>query len=277
MKPDARAIFILARRELREATRRRWLWVYTASLVVLTIGLSLAGTRAAGYAGLGGFGRTSASLVNALLLFIPLLGLSIGSVALLADGERGSLSYLLAQPITRTDLFLGKFLGSAIALSLSVGLAFGFVTFLLLSAGATSAGLLGRLLLVTFLFALASLALGFLVGALARTQASAMAATLGIWLTLAFFADAAFVMSTFALRPTPGTMLALLLANPAQVYKLGALHGLQGDLSVLGPLGVYATHEFGEWLVPLLMSLLAAWALAASLAAFLVFARRSHT
>src|SRR5262245_14867625 len=114
MELDILATF--ARRELREALRNRWLWFYAVGLAVLALALSRAGLAAAGYAGLGGFGRTAASLVNALLLFVPLMGLNVGAQALAGDRERGTLLYLLAQPVSRAEVFWGKTLGAALAL-----------------------------------------------------------------------------------------------------------------------------------------------------------------
>ncbi len=59
----------------------------------------------------GGIRRTAASLINALLLFVALFGLSIGAVSLASDRERGTLAYLLAQPVNRFEVFLGKTMG----------------------------------------------------------------------------------------------------------------------------------------------------------------------
>lgn len=66
-------LWTIAGRELCESLRNKWLWFYAAGFAALALALSYAGLASAGYAGLGGFGRTAASLVNALLLFVPLM------------------------------------------------------------------------------------------------------------------------------------------------------------------------------------------------------------
>lgn len=268
MMPDPRAVLILARRELRETLRRRSLWAYTGAFVVLAGALSLAGTRAAGYAGLGGFGRTSASLVNAILLFVPLLALSAGSASILVDRERGTLSYLLAQPITRADLLLGKALGALAALLASLALAFLAIGVGLAAAGGATPAFLLALLLPVLLYATACMALGLLVGSAANTQATATGIAITLWLALTFLGDAAFLLATLALDPTPGTLLGILVANPAQSFKLAAMHALRGDLSDLGALGAYAEHTLGR-AAPLVPALaLAAWTILAGAAAY---------
>src|SRR3990172_2397549 len=105
----------IALRELRESLRNKWLVGFAIGFAVLSLALSRTSLATAGYAGLGGFGRTAASMVNALLLFVPLLGLSVGAGVLAGDRERGTLLYLLAQPVNRAEVFFGKALGAALA------------------------------------------------------------------------------------------------------------------------------------------------------------------
>lgn len=275
MSIELRSVLLLARRELRETLRRRSIWAYTAVFIVLALALSLAGTRTAGYAGLGGFGRTSASLINALLLFIPLLALSAGSASLLVDRERGTLAYLLAQPITRTELFLGKALGALGALLASLGMAFVVIAAALTMAGGTGLALLAALLVHSLLYAVACLAIGLAIGSLVSNQATATGIAIAVWLGLAFLGDAAFLLTTLALEPSPGTLLAILLANPAQSYKLGALQNIQGDLADLGPLGTYAELTFGGAAVVVPILVLVAWAAVALSLAYGATLRRS--
>ena len=113
-------IWTISRRELREGLRHKWLWAYVIGFAGLAAALSGTSLAVAGYAGLGGFGRTAASLVNALLLFIPLLGLSIGAGSVAGDRERGTLLYVLSQPVSRGEVLAGKALGSGLALTLAV-------------------------------------------------------------------------------------------------------------------------------------------------------------
>src|SRR3990172_2707603 len=128
-------LWTIAKRELREALRNKWLWFYAVAFAMLALALSQAGLASAGYAGLGGFGRTADSLINALLLFVPLMGLSVGAGSLAADRERGTLLYLLAQPVSRAEVFFGKAVGAALALIAALALGFGLAGLGLAAAG----------------------------------------------------------------------------------------------------------------------------------------------
>ena len=48
-----------------------------------------------------------------------------GAGAIAHERERGTLTYLLAQPVTRAEVIVGKYLGAALAMGVALGLGFG--------------------------------------------------------------------------------------------------------------------------------------------------------
>jgi Cu-processing system permease protein len=264
----------VAQRELREALRNKWLWFYAAGFAVLAYALAQAGVVSAGYAGLGGFGRTAASLINAILLFAPLIGLSVGAAALAGERERGTLLYLLAQPVSRAEVFWGKALGALLAVIGALSLGFGLAGLVMASAGGGRPGAYLALAAHTFLLAAASLGIGFVISALTRKAATAMAGALLAWLVLVFVGDLGLMGATAAFRPAPDALLAALLANPLQIFKLGAIYSLRATLDTLGAAGQYAAYRFGAALPAVLYGLLLAWIAATLGLAFALFNRR---
>ncbi len=100
-------IATLARKEIRDSLRDRWFIFYSVAFAVLASALSylsLAGTGTFGYAG---YGLTSASLINLVILIVPLMGLTAGAGSVAAERENRTLAYLLAQPIYRFELLAG--------------------------------------------------------------------------------------------------------------------------------------------------------------------------
>lgn len=266
-------LWTIARRELREALRNKWLWFYSAGLAALGLALSQAGLSSAGYAGLGGFGRTAASLVNALLLFVPLIGLTVGAGAVAADRERGALLYLLAQPVSRAEVFLGKAMGAALAVIAALGLGFGLAGIGLTFSGDANPLAFLSLAGYALLLALASLGIGFVVSTLTRKASTASGAALILWLALVFFGDLGLIGTALALRPTPAVLLGMLLINPLQTFKLAAIYSLRAALDMLGPVGQYAAYRFGAALPLLLLGLLVGWIALSFGMAFFLFSR----
>jgi Cu-processing system permease protein len=267
-------VWTIAGRELREALRSKWLAFYAIGFAALALALSQASLASAGYSGLGGFGRTAASLINALLLFVPLLGLSVGAGALAGDRERGTLLYLLAQPVNRAEVFFGKAIGSGLAVTAALALGFGLSAIALATVGDGDATAYIGLAGYTGLLAIASLGVGFLISALTRKASTAIGASLLVWLGLVFFGDLGLVGTTLALRPTPAVLLSLLLANPLQAFKLGAIYSLRSTLDTLGAVGQYAAYRFGDGLPWLLAGLLVLWIILTFGGAFTFFNRR---
>lgn len=263
----------IARRELREALRNKWLWFYAFGFGALAFGLAQAGMSTAGYAGLGGFGRTAASLVNALLLFVPLIGITVGAGVIAGERERGTLLYLLAQPVNRAEIFFGKAFGAALAVIAALALGFGLAGLGLANDGGDPAAFLA---LVGFavLLAVASLGIGFVISALTQKAATASGAAMIVWLALVFIGDLGLIGATIAFRPSPSGMLALLLANPLQIFKLGAIYSLRSTLDTLGAAGQFAMLEFGHALPFVLVALLLGWTALSFALAYGFFARK---
>ena len=81
MNSSLTTIWTLAQKELRDALRNRWFLLYTVAFAVLALAFSYLALAGAGMVGFAGFGRTAASLINLVLLIMPLMALTIGARA----------------------------------------------------------------------------------------------------------------------------------------------------------------------------------------------------
>ena len=107
-----------------------------------------------------------------------------------------------------------------------------------------------------------------------RKSATAIGAALIVWLVLVFFTDLGVIAMALSMRPTPEVLFGLLVLNPLQVFKLGAIYSLRSTLDTLGAVGQFAVFEFGERLPAVLLGLLMAWVLAVFGLSFFRFARQ---
>jgi Cu-processing system permease protein len=126
----------------------------------------------------------------------------------------------------------------------------------------------------TLLLALATLGMGFVISVMTRRGSTAVGAALLLWLGLAFFGDLGVLGATLAVRPAPSAALAMLLINPLQAFKLGAIFSLHSTLDTLGAAGQYAAYRFGAGLPWMLAGLLVLWSALAFGLAFAIFNRR---
>lgn len=268
-------IWTLAQKELREALRNRWFLLYTAAFVGLSLALSYLSLAGAGIAGFAGFGRTAASLINLVLLIIPLMALTVGAQSLAHEQEQGTLVYLLAQPITRAEVFVGKYLGLGLSLLASVGLGFGIAGVVLaLSDGAGSPASYVGLMARTYLLSLAMLSVGFLVSTMSRRSGIAIGVGLFLWLTFVFLGDLGLMGTALMMRLSVGQLLWLSLLNPLQVFKMAAILDINATLDLLGPAGIYAMQEYGQTLQLIFLALMTAWMVLPALVAYAWFRAR---
>lgn len=269
-------VLTLARRELRDALRARWFLLYTISFAGLGLGLSFVAAAAAGGVGLSGFGRTTAGLINIVLLVVPLMALTAGAGSIASDRERGMLGYMLAQPITRGELLLGKFVGLGGALLACIALGLGACAITLALKGVrTSPESIAWLAGLSAALAASMLAVGILISVIARRASVAVGTAVFVWLALVFVTDLGLMAGATVMRLPIETLFALSLSNPLQVFKMWSLHTVDAGLDVLGPAGLYASEEFAGRLDALFGVCLAAWLILPLGLAGLVFSRRS--
>ncbi|MEZ4833550.1 MAG: ABC transporter permease [Caldilineaceae bacterium] len=253
-------ILTLANYELAASLRNRWFVLYTLIFALLATALSTLSLSGAGTFGFAGFGRTAASLINLVLLIVPLMGLTIGAQSLAGEREQGTLAYLLAQPVSRAEVLLGKLFGLGASLMAALLLGFGLAAAIIAwQGGGVEAGRYGFLVLFSLLLALASLSLGLALSAWSRSAALAAGLALFAWLVLVFLGDLGLMGTAVVMRIDIDALFTLALLNPLQVFKIAAVYGLRASLEVLGPAGLYATRAYGDALVPMLAGVLALW------------------
>lgn len=267
----------IAIRDARSGLRNRWFLLYAGIFLALCVAFSWVALAGSDLTGSAGFGRTSAGLLNLMLLMVPLIGLTIGAQSLAGDREDRSLEYLLAQPVSALDVYVGKYLGAVMALVLVLIFGFGWSGVALALRG--SAGRLGDFLLlvaITLLLGLAMMSVGFLISSFSPRTSASLGIAVSLWLLFVIVGDLGVMGSALVLDMRPATLLTATLLNPLDTYKLLGVGLLQSSIDVLGPAGMYATDRLGSALTPLLVSLLALWVLLPLPAGYQLFRRMDY-
>jgi Cu-processing system permease protein len=271
---DFNNVITITQKELQDARRNRWYLIYVIVFAGLSLALAWLGMTGLGDYGLAGFGRTAASIINIVLLIVPLMGLTLGAISLAGERERSTLLYLLAQPVTQLEVLLGKYLGLAIALFSALVLGFGISGILIaVQGGSAEINLYLLMVMLAFMLALVSLSIGFLISSLVRKGSTAISIALFIWLLLLIFGDLGIMGTSMVLKLGVGQLFTLTLLNPMQIFKIAAILNIRGSLEVLGPAGIYALRTYGSHLMPGLIAVLLAWTLLPLTISFYAFRR----
>ncbi len=275
-RPEPRLVLALVRKELRDAVRDRWFWLYAFGFAILAVALTSVSVSDAQAVGFGGFGRTAASLVALVQLVVPLMGLTLGARTIAAQRERGTLAFLLTHPVSRTEAFLGIFLGSVVAMLAAVAAGFGVAGFVAAVRSAPlDAGQLVEIALLSWLLAVAMTSIGMLVSVASRRAATALGVSLFVWLLLVLLGDLGLMGTAVATRLPVNVLFFTAVANPVEAFRLTSLTVLHGSLDVLGPVGSYAVERFGDNLRWVVGGMLVAWTIVPTTVAWWIFQRRT--
>ena len=191
------------------------------------------------------------ALVGFLGFLVPLIAIALAFDAVNGELNRRTMSRLLAQPIYRDALLLGKFLAGLFTLALVLTT----IWLLIVGIGIVSLGVppsgeeVGRgffFLLLTIAYGGIWLALGLVASVVFRQPATAALASIAVWLFFMVFWGIIAQMAALAIRPVrlglPDEILAqarleLLLGrlSPNTLYSEAILAVLKPSIRSLGP------------------------------------------
>ena len=249
-------IFTIAFKELRDRLRNRWVLAVAIVFTALALVIVYFGGAQQGAVGMRSIEFTIASLVSLVIYLIPLIALLLGFDAVVGERERGSLDLLLALPVTRLEVLLGKYLGLAAALSLSTLGGFGLVAVLL----GTQVGPAALEPFIAFMFSsvllgLAFLSLAVMLSVLARDRARASGLAIALW----FFFVLVFDLVLLGLLVVGGGESGsawfpyLLMFNPADVFRILNIFSLDDVRSLYGLTSIVPAALAKPWLMALVM------------------------
>ncbi len=261
-------ILTLAGKEFRDRIRNRWVLAVAIVFAAFAIVIAWFGPAQQGVVGYRGIEPTIASLVSLVIYLLPLIALILGFDAIVGERERGSLDLLLAMPLTRTELVLGKYFGLAAALGCATLSGFGAAG-IALATSFTAGALLHYVGFVvsSLLLGLAFLSLATFVSVVAADRARASGMAIGIWFFFVLVFDL-LLLGTMVLVGGDGQaqlFAGAMLLNPADVFRilnifssseLKAFYGLATTLpdALTDPLPMGAVM-FGWIVLPLIAAI----------------------
>ncbi|MEW5981536.1 MAG: ABC transporter permease subunit [Acidobacteriota bacterium] len=232
-----RTVALCARQELMLALRSRWTQIFAVVFAALALGVAFSGYILSGGRGVQDFARTAASLVQLVLLLVPLTALLLGVLSL-TPGP-GAAELLYSQPVARPAVLVGRTAGLLLALVAAEFIGFG-ASGLVIYANAGPEGLTGFFAVVAASVVLTAVCLGLAAlissDAGSHRRARALAFALVAWVVLVLAFDLAALGLASMLRSGTASRLLIVasLANPIDAIQTGALLAIEGT-AAFGP------------------------------------------
>ena len=228
-------MFKILKYSFYDLIRSRWSYIYFLFYLILGFVLLFLNNDVS---------KAVITLMNVIIILVPLIGTIFGVMYYYNSKEFTEL--LLAQPIKRSSIFLGQYLGVAGSLTLSLVLGLG-IPFLLYGLLRSDAIFDFSLLLVTGAFlTLIFTALSFNIALANENKIKGFGYAVLLWLFLAVIYDGIFLMSLIIFKeyPLDSFSLGATMLNPIDLSRTLIL--LKLDISaLLGYTGAVFKQFFG--------------------------------
>lgn len=213
--------------------RSRWIYVYFVFFLLVATGLLYLSSD---------LSKAIISLMNIVVILCPLVAAMFG--AMYYYNSREFVELLLALPLPRRNIFLGKYLG--LSLSLSISFLLGTLTPFLVYGLAVSAQvwdftvLLLAGVFLTFIFS----GIAFLLALLSNNPVRGFGASLFTWLFMVVIYDGLFFLSLMLLQHYPLERYSLIVTflNPVDLSRILVM--LKLDLSAMMGYTGAVFHQF---------------------------------
>lgn len=267
-----RAWPVIARKELGDKLRNRWVWTVAVVLAMSVVAIAFFGTAPAGVVVKQASGAVLASLTSLTVYLVPLLALVLGCGAIIDEKARGTLDLVLMSSVSEAEYFLGTFVGFALALATAIVVGFGVPGVMLTAWLALDLVPYVLLTLMAVLLGVVFLGVSFLLSILSRDRGRAVVSSVLVWIVSVLVFDLALLGILIVSKGGVPPMLfsVLLLLNPTDAFRILCLRLMTGAAS---PLGLADVMPFAPGPAVLAAALLL-WATVPLVAGYFVFRRR---
>ena len=242
---DFKAIYDISRQELVINIRNKWTVIFAVVFGALVISISYFGVMAEGFSGMQSFTRTSASLLNLVLYIVPLVALTMGTLSF--TGDKGSTELLYSQPLLRSEVLLGKLLGTFFSIALSTLIGFTLSgAIVVASTGAEGLSRYVSFVILSLALSLVFLSLAVLTSTISRRKAKAFGMALFLWFFFVLFYDLLALGGTLLLKGQSANMFLFLslFGNPVDMVRVAALIILD-NVTIFGAAGAAMLRFLG--------------------------------
>ncbi|MDR2080968.1 MAG: ABC transporter permease [Campylobacteraceae bacterium] len=233
--------------DLRESFRSKWFWFYSlvfCSLMAIFFASGITESRVQGFSGLG---RLLLLFIQTCIVILPIFILITTVRTIVSDRDNNVLEYLLSFPVSLKSYYFGRFIGRFIAVVIPIALSL----VLALVFGAASGADTPWLIFIYYTLLMISLIINFLgfsffISSCAKTQESALGIAFFVWLFLLAFIDILLIGALSAGIKEPNIVFSIAMANPLQVFRIGAILLFDPELTVMGVTAYFILDSFGK-------------------------------
>ncbi|MCL4498090.1 MAG: ABC transporter permease [Deltaproteobacteria bacterium] len=231
---NLKVILAISKKEFINRIKNISLFILIFILAILSFAISYFGTSPFGLTGYHGTSVTIASLMSLSIYLIPLISFILGYDSITGEEEDGTMPLLLSSSASRSEIYLGKFIGLTIVISIAVFVGYGISGVIILLKESIS-HITGYFTFVfsSVLLGISFLSIALLISSFTRSRTASITISVFLWFFYIFIYDLLLIGILVATKGNAmfinnAVIGGFLLVNPADVYRLFTISFIQG-------------------------------------------------
>ncbi len=256
-------IISVALKEYQSGIRNKIILFLTILMAGIALVISYFGSAGTGHVGIENSSVVIVSLVSLSVYILPIVSLVLGHDLIVGELEGKTLSLLLTLPISRGELYLGKFLGQALSIVTVTTIGMGVVgPFFVFKQGFEILGPFVKFLLCANLLSLCFLSLAQMSSAIVSERVKSIGISLFFWFFFVLIFDLVLIGLLVVTDGHVDSSLFsfLLFLNPTDIFRVVNLIGMDEakgsfGLITLAKDGSYVFFAYASFLLWVLVPL----------------------
>jgi ABC-type transport system involved in multi-copper enzyme maturation permease subunit len=262
----------------REAMRAKW-------MVVLGVAFFIIATNLVGM--VASFIHVLPSSYGVLTLneqvlvtfpFVPLVALLVGATSIVDDRESGTMQYLLSNPITKSDFFLGRIAGLLAATTVVIFIGFGGAAALTFALGTAQFSGVAILALTASLLNAVMLALALIISEVSKRKTTAISIAIFFWFLLTTVSGLDTLTYAVYWRESATAAVSLVLLDPVETSRIVGVEAAHlNETATFGQSDFLAKHFLGGELLSITVLSVILWLAFLTIVGYVVFRSQDAT
>lgn len=240
-------LFLVSYLDIKESIRAKWFFVYSVIFGGLIALFFITGVTESVVMGFSGLSRLLLIYIQVCIVILPIFILITTVRSIAGDRESHILEYMLSFPISLKSYYWGKMLGRFLVVFLPV-----FIAMIV----AVIWGVVKSLVIPWEIFLFYSvmlfgltwvfLGIGFFISTYVKSQDIALGISFFVWIFLLAFLDIVLISLMIKSGFDESVIMGVALANPLEVFRIGAIALFDPELTVMGPSAYFVLDSFGK-------------------------------
>ena len=205
-----------------EMIRSRWVFIYTGFYLLATMALIMLSND---------LSKVLISMTNIVIVLTPLIGILFGTIYYYNSKE--FIQLLMAQALSRWSIFIGMYLGMALALCLSIIAGIGIPLIVRGVLGTSDLDIFLLLILMACALSIIFSLIAFLIAIKYDNKVKGLSVSIFVWLFFAIIYDGVFLLMLLVLKdyPLDKFTISMVVLNPIDLARILILMKL--DMSAM--------------------------------------------